>query len=193
MGSAGGEQVVTRELKGLAGHNFRIRPAVKTDAEDIYRLIKELAIYEKEPDAVKINPETLAADGWPESSDVLPLFKAAMAEVIDDASKKWRSVGYALWFTVYSTWEGRTLWLEDLYVEQEFRGKGIGSTLIEYAAREARETNCERFQWYVLEWNRPSIEFYESLGARLLPEWRFVRMNRPEIAAFIDRVDSQQT
>lgn len=95
--------VVVRRLKGETESEFRVRPAERRDAEDIFRLIHELAVYEREPDAVKITAETLAKDGWPENGEESPLFKAAMAEIVDATTGKWRSVGFALWFFVYST------------------------------------------------------------------------------------------
>jgi GNAT superfamily N-acetyltransferase len=144
-----------------------IRPAIKADAGLILRFVRELAEYEREAHAVKATVADLERDGF----DVEPKFHAVIAE--------WNSkpAGFALFFYNYSTWEGRPgLYLEDLFVRPEFRQKGIGKSLLVHVARIAIRENCARFQWQVLNWNTPSIQFYESLGARMMKEWLTMRV-----------------
>ena len=87
-------------------------------------------------------------------------------------------MGFAFWFLTYSTWRGQpTLFLEDLFVIPEARGKGVGKALMQFLARTALEKGCARFMWNVLDWNQPSIDFYESLGAKVLREWLTVRLD----------------
>lgn len=94
-------------------------------------------------------------------------------------------VAMALYFFQYSTWEGRVLYLEDLYVTPECRGHGIGKKMLVTLAEEAQKRGCKRFQWQVLFWNEPSIEFYKSTGAKEMSDWRIYRMNAEQIEAFV--------
>ena len=139
-----------------------LRPAVRADVPLILALIRELATYERDPDSVAATEEGLLRDGFGER----PLFQVTMAE--------WSGtpVGFALWFFAYSTWRGQpTLYLEDLFVRPEARGRGIGKEIMRYLARTALDSGCGRFVWQVLDWNTPSVEFYESLGAKVVREW----------------------
>ena len=132
------------------------------------RLIKELAIYEREPEAVVATEADLLRDGFGKN----PLFHVLIAE--------WHRepVGFALYFFQFSTWTGRAvLYLEDLFVTPSHRGKGIGVELMKRLAREAVANDCLRFQWSVLDWNAPSIAFYESLGAKVQRDWLAVRID----------------
>lgn len=144
-----------------------IRPATPDDIPLILDLIRELAAYEREPEAAVAQEEDLRRDGWgPE-----PKFRVLIAE--------WeqRPAGFALFFYNYSTWQGRPgLYLEDLFVRPEFRGRGIGKALLVQLARLAVEENCGRFQWQVLDWNQPSIDFYEALGAKKMTQWITMRV-----------------
>ena len=144
-----------------------IRPATPDDIPLILDLIRELAAYEREPEAAAAQEEDLRRDGWgPE-----PKFRVLIAE--------WeqRPAGFALFFYHYSTWQGRPgLYLEDLFVRPEFRGRGIGKALLVHLARLAVEENCGRFQWQVLDWNQPSIDFYEALGAKKMTQWITMRV-----------------
>ncbi|HEV2494623.1 MAG TPA: GNAT family N-acetyltransferase [Terriglobia bacterium] len=147
---------------------LNIRPATAQDVPLILEFIRGLAEYEREPDAVTATEADLLRDGF--GSD--PKFRVVIAE--------WegKPAGFAFFFYSYSTWEGHpSLFLEDLFVRPEFRGKGIGKKLMVYLAELALQENCRRFVWQVLDWNTPSIQFYESLGARVMKEWLTVRVD----------------
>jgi len=142
-----------------------------------------LAIYEKEPDAVQLTKEDLLRDGFGPS----PLFHCILVDVNADANveEKKKTVGIALYFFTYSTWQGRVLYAEDVFVDPEYRRLGIGSALFKRLAQEAKDLNCARFQWQVLDRNEPSIAFYRKIGAKELKEWVTMRMGREEIDAFL--------
>jgi GNAT superfamily N-acetyltransferase len=151
-----------------------IRPAKAADAALILELIHALAAYERDPDAVVATEEDILRDGFGER----PLFSCLIAE--------WDGigVGFAFYFFNYSTWRGRPgIHLEDLFVQSEFRGKGIGKALLIKVAAVAVENQCARFQWDVLDWNQPAIDFYHSLGAKFMSEWRIMRVSGEELAA----------
>lgn len=146
---------------------LNIRPANVSDAGLILSFIRELAEYEREPQAVTATEEDLVRDGFGPA----PKFRVVIAE--------WEGqpAGFALFFYNYSTWQGRPgLYLEDVFVRPEFRGRGIGKALLLHLARLAVEENCGRFQWQVLDWNTPAIEFYQSLGAKVMKEWLTMRV-----------------
>ena len=144
-----------------------IRRAVANDVGTILRLIKELAAYEREPDAVVATEAGLLRDGFGDA----PLFQVLLAE------HEGRPVGFAFYFLQYSTWRGGpVLYLEDLFVEVSHRGRGLGKALMQALASEAVLLGCSRIQWAVLDWNTPSIVFYESLGACVLKQWLTVRV-----------------
>ena len=155
-----------------------LRPAVRADVPLILSLIRELATYERDPDSVAATEEGLLRDGFGER----PLFQVTMAE--------WSGtpVGFALWFFAYSTWRGQpTLYLEDLFVRPEARGRGIGKEMMRYLARTALDSGCGRFVWQVLDWNTPSVEFYESLGAKVVREWLTCRLDGEALQALASR------
>lgn len=141
---------------------FLIRPAMVDDAALLRTLIRELAEFERELDLCVIEEADLARDGFGAS----PKFHALIAE--------WdgQPAGYALFFGYYSTWAGRRLFLEDLFVREPFRGRGIGKALLASVARIAVQENCYGVQWEVLNWNEKAIELYKSLGAEFLDQWR---------------------
>ena len=148
--------------------SLKIREAKKEDIELILYFIKELAIYEKEPDAAVATYDGLLKDGFGEK----PLFNILIAE--------WNNqpAGFAFYFFNYSTWLGRPgLYLEDLFVLTEYRKNGIGKSLLIELAKVAVRNNCGRFQWQVLDWNKPAIDFYESLGAIHQKEWFTYRLS----------------
>ncbi len=153
---------------------IELRDARPEDAERILALIEALAVYEKEPDAVEVDAPTLRAQL---ASDPPP-FECVLAVEGDTA------VGFALFFSTYSTWRGRPgIWLEDLFVVPERRGEGIGKRLLAHLASLAVARECGRLEWTVLDWNEPAIRFYESLGARAMSEWTTHRLDGDALAA----------
>ena len=139
-----------------------IRPATPADAELIVHFVRELAIYEKAEHEVEATPE-----------HVLRTLFCAQPRVFGLIALEGDTpVGFAVYFFNYSTWQGRHgLYLEDLYVSPEHRGQGAGKALLQHLARIAVEHDCGRFEWSVLNWNTPSIAFYDSLGAKPQSEW----------------------
>jgi GNAT superfamily N-acetyltransferase len=137
-----------------------IRKAERSDVAAIFALIEELALYEKAPEQVTNNPEQLAID----------LFDKNLCEAIV-AEKESKVVGFALYYTSYSTWKGACLYLEDFYVIESERQHGIGQLLFDHVLETAKERKVHRMDWQVLEWNDPAIRFYEKQKAILDPEW----------------------
>src|SRR6202522_945543 len=149
-----------------------IRAATPADIPLILDLIRALATYEREPNAVKTTEADLLGDGFGEH----PCFECLMAE--SNYGKGPEAACFALFFYNYSTWRARSaIHLEDLFVLPRFRGQGIGKALLARVAARAAEQGCVRLQWDVLEWNQTAIDFYQSLGARFLDEWRIMRVN----------------
>lgn len=149
-----------------------MRTAVRSDVATVLALVKELALYEKEPEAVVATVDDLLRDGFDERRP--PRFKVLLAE--DEATGD--TLGFAFWFFTYSTWEGRpVLWLEDLFVRPVHRRRGVGASLLRELARIAVEEGCTRFQWQVLDWNVDAKAFYASLGAGVLQGWETVRVS----------------
>jgi GNAT superfamily N-acetyltransferase len=145
-----------------------IRSATPADIPQILTFIRALAAYEREPDAVTATEAGLLRDGFGPN----PFYYCLIAE------HEGRPAGFALYFFNYSTWMGRPgIYLEDIFVEPEFRGLGIGKALLKQVAAVAVEKNCPRLQWEVLDWNTPAIEFYRAMGAEFLDEWRNVRIS----------------
>ncbi|KAL6098862.1 diamine acetyltransferase 2b [Pungitius pungitius] len=156
--------------------NVKVRPATKEDCKEISRMISELAVYEKMPEQVKITHEELERDGFCQN----PFFECLVAEVPEEHRSKegFPIVGYALYFYTYSTWKGRSVYLEDLYVMPEFRGKGIGKGLLSKVAEVGKKKQCVRLQLSVLDWNTPSRDFYAAKGAQDITAsegWHFLR------------------
>jgi GNAT superfamily N-acetyltransferase len=147
-----------------------IREVTPDDVGDLLRLIRELASYEREPDAVEATEASL-------TESLFGSERHARAHVVEQEG---RIVGMALWFLSYSTWTGRPgLYLEDLFVEPDYRGQGIGRALIQVLRARAIELGCARMEWSVLDWNEPAIRFYRSIGARPMDEWTTWRMELP--------------
>lgn len=141
---------------------LQIRPATVQDAALLRTLIRELAEFERELDLVTIREEDLARDGFGDN----PRFRALIAEWEGQAA------GYAIIFGYYSTWAGPGLFLEDLFVREAFRGRGIGKALLAAVARIAVDEKCYGIHWEVLDWNKSAIEFYKTLGAKFRDQWR---------------------
>lgn len=147
--------------------SLTLRTATRNDAPLIVDFVKKLADYEKEPDAAVLTEADVLRDGFGDR----PFFGCVLAE--------WNGnpAGFALYFFNYSTWQGKPgLYLEDLFVLPEFRKLGIGKALLKEMARVAASNGCGRLVWQVLDWNTPSIRFYESLGARWMKEWLTYRL-----------------
>ena len=164
--------------------DFNIRPARVEDVPIILELIRDLATYERASDEVSATEEQLV--------DVL-FGERPVAEVLL-AFEAESPVGFAVYFYNFSTWLGRPgLYLEDLFVKPEKRGKGYGRALLVELARIARDRGCGRMEWAVLDWNEPAIKFYRALGAKPMDEWTVFRLTRDEIAKLADAADAAAT
>jgi GNAT superfamily N-acetyltransferase len=154
-----------------------VRPATLNDVTLLRTLIRELAAFERELDSCKIEEADLARDGFGAN----PRFRALIAE--------WdrQPAGYVLFFDYYSTWTGRGLFLEDVFVRDQFRGKGIGKALLSAVARIAVRENCYGVQWEVLDWNERAIGLYKSLGAEFRDRWRPVSITDDALRRLADR------
>jgi GNAT superfamily N-acetyltransferase len=162
---------------------LNIRPATPSDVPTILGFIHELAEFEREPNAVLATEADLLRDGWGEP--------ARFTAIIADYNGA--PAGFALYFTTYSTWRGHHgIRLEDVYVTPSLRGHGIGKALLARLARIAVDQGCPRLEWDVLEWNEPAIAFYHRIGAKVLTEWRIMRVADESLAALAAQdVDSR--
>jgi GNAT superfamily N-acetyltransferase len=152
--------------------DFKIRPARLEDVPIILRLIRDLATYERAPDEVSATEQQL----------VEVLFGQKPAAEVLLAFEEESPVGFAVYFYNFSTWLGQAgLYLEDLFVNPEKRGKGYGRALLIELAKIARDRGCGRMEWAVLDWNEPAIRFYRALGAKPMHEWTVFRLTREEI------------
>ena len=152
-----------------------IRNATPQDSQIIFDFIMELAIYEKLPNEVKTNVEEIKESIFGKNSTV----KALICE--EDG----KPIGYAVYFYNYSTWLGKNgIYLEDLYISESKRGIGAGKAMLKYLARKALDQNCGRFEWSCLDWNTPSRDFYESLGAVAQSEWIGYRLEGESLKNF---------
>lgn len=155
--------------------SLHLRAAQPGDVDAIHGLMRELAVYEHLLDVFVATPASVAE----------ALFGAKPIAECLIAQWDGEPVGYALYFHNFSTFLGRPgLYLEDLFVLPSMRGKGLGQGLLRALARIAVERNCARFEWTVLDWNQPAIEFYEAQGATVMPDWRVVRMTGDALARF---------
>ena len=145
-----------------------IRPARVEDVEEILALIYELALYEKAPDEAKATREQIVESFFSENPKVF----CDLVEV-DGAI-----AGLAIWFLNYSTWQGKHgIYLEDLFIRPQYRGAGYGKALLQHLAAICKERGYGRFQWWVLDWNQPAIDFYKSLGAVAMDDWTVYRVS----------------
>jgi len=161
-------------IASTATSQLQIRPATEHDVAEILLLIRDLADYEKLLHEVSATVEDLRRD----------LFGANPRAHCDIATWNGELAGFAFWFYNYSTFIGRAgIYLEDLFVRPDYRGNGIGKALITNLAQRCVDKDLSRLQWSVLDWNQPSIAFYESLGADVMREWLTCRMNREAIDA----------
>ncbi len=154
--------------------SFIIRKGDRNDVPGIFKLIKELALFERAPEAVVNTEKLLAEDGFGKNS----IYSVFVAE--DAATEE--IIGIALYYTAYSTWKGRILYLDDLVVTEKWRRYGIGRKLLNEVLKQANHDGVNQIRWQVLEWNTPAIEFYKTLGVEFDPEWINCKMTKEQIA-----------
>lgn len=158
--------------------DFSIRMATQDDMVQVLDLIKELAIFEKEPDAVEVSVEDLKANGFGEQ----PKFTCFVAQVADNVE------GIALVYNRFSTWKGSVLHLEDLIVSQKMRGSGLGTALLDAVVNYGHQLGVKRISWEVLDWNTPAIDFYIKKGADVKRDWDVVHLNEEGIKNYISKI-----
>ncbi|XHH30021.1 GNAT family N-acetyltransferase [Xanthomonas euroxanthea] len=159
----------------MSAPTLQIRAATPNDAQLLHELITALAVYEREPDAVKASPEDLRASLFGDGATAHALI----------CEQDGQALGFAVYFFNYSTWLGRNgLYLEDLFVRPQARGQGAGLALLRHLARLAVQRRCGRFEWSVLDWNQPAIDFYQAAGARPMDGWTVYRLDGERLAAF---------
>jgi GNAT superfamily N-acetyltransferase len=165
----------TSTQTGLSPAPCTLRASTPADLEAIVGLIRELAAFEKLEHLVQVTPASLQ----PHLFGNKPVAEAVVAEVADAV------VGFALFFTNFSTFLGQPgLYLEDLYVQPQHRGHGLGKALLQHLGALAVQRGCGRFEWSVLDWNQNAIDFYQRMGAAVLPDWRICRVAGPALQAF---------
>lgn len=157
-----------------------IRKGTSNDMPAVLELIKELAVYEKEPEAVVVTVDDLVRDGFGE----MPLFHTFIAEVDG------KIIGMALYYYRYSTWKGKTIHLEDLIVTESMRGTGAGFKLYKKIIEQGKTDKVRRIEWNVLDWNTSAIDFYEKSGANVLDDWRVVQMDENKINDFLSQFNT---
>ncbi|MCX2718841.1 GNAT family N-acetyltransferase [Lentiprolixibacter aurantiacus] len=155
-----------------------IREAVKADMPRVLELIRELAVFEREPDAVEVTAAQLEEDGF--GSNIA--FQSFVAEVEGKVG------GMALVYPRYSTWKGVVLHLEDLIVTEAMRGMGLGEALLDRVVQYGSELGVKRISWEVLDWNTPAIDFYEKKGALLLRDWDVVHLDEEGIRNYLKNI-----
>jgi GNAT superfamily N-acetyltransferase len=147
---------------------MKIRPAQQDEVGIVLQLIHDLALYEKAPNEVEATEKELLETIFVENARVF-------CDVVDVDGE---IAGMAIWFLNYSTWQGKHgIYLEDLFIKPEFRGRGFGKALLQHLAKVCEERGYGRFQWWVLDWNSLAIEFYKSLGAVAMDEWTVYRLS----------------
>ncbi len=154
-----------------------IRKGTVADMPSVLQLITELAVFEKEPDAVVLTVNDLERDGF----GAAPLFHTFVAEADNII------VGMALYYFRYSTWKGKTIHLEDLIVTEKMRGSGLGFALYSKIIAQGKKDQVRRIEWNVLDWNTPAIDFYKKSGARILDDWLVAQMDETGIDAFLKK------
>lgn len=158
--------------------DFVIRWATPQDIPAILQLIKELAVYEKEPDAVEVTEATLQKYGFSDEG----FFHCYVAEFRGNV------IGMALFYPRFSTWKGKSIHLEDLIVTHSMRGKGVGRALLDHVVLFAHKQQLKRVEWVVLDWNTPAVEFYKSYGAHVMQEWNTVHLSEQAIENAVNKI-----
>lgn len=161
----------------MNSQSWNVREAQESDVAGILQLIRELAIYENAGDEVSIDEETLLRDGFSEKKSYSALVAEANGEII----------GMALYYPRYSTWKGKTLYLEDLVVAEAHRRMGVGKVLFLRLAQIAAEEEAARLEWQVLEWNEPAIAFYEQLDTAFDKEWVNCRLTGDQLKQYLQK------
>ena len=161
--------------------SFIIRKGEEKDMQSVLDLITELAVFEKEPDAVKITVDDLIKDGFSKN----PKFKIFVAE------EKNVIIGIALFYERYSTWKGKAIHLEDLIITKNRQKIGAGKALYTAVLKYAHDNNFNRVAWEVIDWNTNAIEFYKSTGATYLSDWSVVQMDKESLAKFIEIIKNE--
>ncbi len=159
--------------------NYTIRTARDVDMHQVLQLIHELAVFEKEENAVELTENDLIGHGFGAKS----LFRCFVAEV-DSVI-----VGMALVYPRYSTWKGPVIHLEDLIITKSMRGNGIGNALLTEVVKYGRNQRVKRISWEVIDWNAPAIAFYEKKGARVMRDWDVVQLDEKGIEAFLKNIE----
>ncbi|WP_210489726.1 GNAT family N-acetyltransferase [Rufibacter aurantiacus] len=154
---------------------IKVRRGIEADLPGVHALIVELAVYEKSPDEVTNTIEDMRRDGF----GGRPIFEFFVAESAQEGI-----VGIALYYTAYSTWKGKMLFLEDIVVTERLRRQGLGRMLFNAVVQTAKEENYKRMKWQVLDWNEPAINFYRSIGANLDGEWINCNLSHEELQQF---------
>jgi GNAT superfamily N-acetyltransferase len=157
---------------------YIIRDAEAKDMAQVHKLIKELAVFEKEDNAVEVTVEDLKRDGFGTDR----LFHCYVAEADGDV------VGMALLYSRYSTWKGPIIHLEDLIVTEAMRGSGLGAALLTKVVEHGYQLGVKRISWEVLDWNEPAISFYEGKGAKVLRDWNVVHLDEKGIKTFLNKL-----
>lgn len=153
---------------------FKIRKGIKKDCSAFLKLIQELADYEKAPNEVALTIKNLEEDGFGKEA-IYKSFAAVQGSEL---------IGLAIYYEKYSTWKGRSLYLEDLIITKEKRGIGAGKALFEAVMQEAKDLNYGRMEWQVLDWNQPAIDFYTTYGAELDSTWINGRFSKEQLQQF---------
>ena len=161
---------------------MNIRKGQPEDMGAVLGLIQELAVFEKEPDAVLVTVQDLVRDGFGPK----PLFNVFVAEIDSENNSTTKEiVGIALYYYRFSTWKGKTIHLEDLVVKESMRGTGLGYALYSEIIKQGKKDQVRRVEWNVLDWNTPAIDFYEKSGAKVLRDWYVVHMDEAGIHNFV--------
>ena len=160
--------------------NFIIRQGNENDVPGIFKLINELAMFEREPEAVVNTESKLKEDGFGENS----IYKVFVAEETDTKE----IIGMALYYTAFSTWKGKIFYLDDIVVTERCRKFGIGRKLINEVLRDAHRAGVKQIRWQVLDWNTPAVEFYKSIGVEFDPAWINCKMSNEQIEKYVESI-----